>query len=176
MTIMATEGPRQIAQQLSEAPEDVLLAFAGAMKQPSQFITGKRGQCIVVLGHEHEQSLRTAGWTQQRCREFLVESSRISPAELAAGGVHVESGAQHDMSVDASGKIATFAEPQDIVLVTAGGAGAGWSAYLPAWAPKQHSRSVTKRLRAVGEALPDCGPDGCELPTAVLADAARKTG
>ncbi|EED36242.1 thiol-disulfide oxidoreductase domain protein [Luminiphilus syltensis NOR5-1B] len=164
VTIMATEGPRQIAQQLSESPEDVLLAFTGAMKQPSQFITGKRGQCVVILGHEHAQSLRKAGWSKSQARAFLAEHSRISPAELAAGGIHVESGAQHDMSIGADGRIATFADPADITLVTAGGAGAGWSAYLPAWAPKQHSLSITRRLRPVGEALPDCGPDGCALP------------
>ena len=164
VTIMATEGPRQIAQQLSEAPEDVLLAFAGAMTQPSQFITGKAGQCVVVLGHEHAQSLREAGWTRQRAREFLVEHSRISPAELAAGGIHLETGAQHDMSPGADGRLATFVDTDDIVLVTAGGPGAGWSAYLPAWAPRQHSRSVTRRLREAGAALPDCGPEGCEVP------------
>ena len=51
------------------------------------------------------------------------------------------------------------------MIVTAGGAGAGWSAYLPAWAPHWHAmaRMVTRRVRLPGEELPLCGPDGCSV-------------
>ena len=34
---------------------------------------------------------------------------------------------------------------------------------LPAWAPMMHSRSVT-RGSARRRGVPDCGPDGCEIP------------
>ena len=97
-------------------------------------------------------------------REFLFDHSRVTPAELAAGGVHVEHGAQHDMTPDSEGKLATFRSIDDIILVTAGGPGAGWSAYLPTWAPSIHSQYVTRRVRLIGEPLPDCGPEGCALP------------
>jgi len=164
VTVIATEGPRQVANQLSERPEDVLLAFVAQMKTASLFIVGKGGQCVVMLGHEHALAVRQAGWSQARVRDFLFEHSRISPAELAAGGIHVEQGAQHDMATGADGRIATFWALEDIVLLTAGGPGAGWSADLPTWAPKMHSRYVVRRMRPVGEPMPDCGPDGCALP------------
>lgn len=164
VTVIATEGPRQVANQLSEDPEDVLLSFVAHMKTASTFISGKGGQCVVVLGHEHALAVRQAGWTQRRAREFLFERSRITMAELAAGGIRIERGAQHDMTAGADGRVATFRSIEDIILVTAGGPGAGWSAYLPAWAPKIHSRYVSRRVRPAGEALPECGPDGCALP------------
>jgi hypothetical protein len=164
VTIMATEGPRQIANQLNEAPEDVLLTFAAAMRNPATFIVGKGGQGVVVLGHEHALAVHQAGWTKQQAREFLVEHSRVRPDELTAAGVRLEAGAQHDMTPGDDGKLPTVRSADDIVLVTAGGPGAGWSAYIPAWAPAMHSRSVTKRVRPVGEEMPDCGPDGCEIP------------
>jgi hypothetical protein len=164
VTIMATEGPRQISNQLNERPEDVLMSFAVAMRMPSTFIVGKGGQGIVVLGHEHALAVHQAGWTKRQAREFLAEHSRIAPPDLVAAGIRVEEGAQHDMTPGPDGKLATVTSPDDIVIVTAGGPGAGWSAYLPAWAPVMHSRSVTRRVRPVGEALPDCGPDGCEIP------------
>lgn len=164
VTVLATEGPRQVANQLSEQPTDVLLAFAAQMKSASTFIVGKGGQCVVLLGHEHALAVRRAGWSQRRAREFLLEHSRVTPAELAAGGIRIEHGAQHDMTPGADGKLATFQSLDDIVLVTGGGPGAGWSAYLPTWAPKIHSRGVTRRVRPPGEALPECGPDGCALP------------
>ena len=172
VTIMATEGPRQVANQLNESPEGVLLSFAAAMKNPSTFIVGKGGQGIVVLGHEHALAVHQAGWGKPRIREFLAEHSRVTPEELAAGGIVLETGAQHHMTPGPDGKLPTVPTPDDIVLVTAGGPGAGWSAYLPAWAPIIHSRSITKRVRPAGEALPDCGPDNCEVPclTKSLAD------
>jgi hypothetical protein len=164
VTIMATEGPRQIANHLNEDPRGVLLSLAAAMKMPSSFIVGKGGQCICILGHEHALAVRQAGWTKQQAREFLAEASRITPAEIEAGGVIIEHGAQHDMIPGADGKLPVVFSPDDIVLVTAGGGGSGWSAYIPAWAPVLHSRSITKRVRPAGEALPDCGDDGCEVP------------
>ena len=164
VTIMAVEGPRQIANQLNERPEDVLASFAAAMRMPSTFIVGKGGQCVVLLGHEHALAVHQAGWTKQQAREFLAEHSRVTPDELVGGGIRIETGAQHDMTPGPDGKLPTVPTPDDIVLVTAGGPGAGWSAYMPAWAPVMHSRSVTRRVRPVGEAMPDCGPDGCEVP------------
>lgn len=164
VTVIATEAPRQVANMLNESPEDVLLAIVAQMKCASTFIVGKGGQCVVVLGHEHALAVREAGWTRAQVRQFLFERSRISPEELAAGGIRVERGAQHDMSTGADGRIATFHSPEDIYVVTAGGPGAGWSAYLPTWAPKIHSRAVTRRVRPPGESLPECGPDGCALP------------
>lgn len=164
VTILASEGPRQVANHLNEDPEGVLLSFAAAMKTPSNFISGKSGQVAIVLGHEHELALRQAGWSRARALEFLVEHSRVTPAELAAGGIVLESGAQHDMTPGADGKLPVVESADDIILITAGGAGSGWSAMIPSWAPAKHSRSVTRRVRPPGEAMPDCGPDGCEVP------------
>jgi len=164
VTLIATEGPRQVANMLSEDPAAVLLSFVAQMKCASTFITGKGGQCVVVLGHEHALALREAGWSRRRAQEFLFEHSRVTPAELAAGGILIEHGAQHDMSPGPDGRLATFRDVDDILIVTAGGPGAGWSAYMPTWAPTIHSRSVTRRVRPPGEPLPDCGPDSCALP------------
>ena len=50
VTVMATEGPRQIANLLSEVPEDVLRTFVSAIKVPATFSVGKGGQAIVVMG------------------------------------------------------------------------------------------------------------------------------
>ena len=150
VTIMATEGPRQVANQLNESPEGILLSFAASMKNPSTFIVGKGGQGIVVLGHEHALAVNQAGWDKSRIREFLAEHSRVTPEELADGGILLETGTQHDITPGADGKLPSVPTPDDIVLVTAGGPGAGWSAYLPAWTPVIHSRSITRRVRPVG--------------------------
>ena len=163
VTIMAADGPRTVANHLNEDPEGVLLTYAAAMKAANSFIVGKSGQVTIVLGHEHELAVRQAGWTKLQAVEFLVEHSRVTPAEIEASGVHIERGAQHDMTPGPDGKLATVATVNDIVLIAAGGPGSGWGAMIPSWAPAAHSHSVTRRVRPVGEEMPDCGPDGCEV-------------
>jgi hypothetical protein len=165
VTVVPTEGPRQIGNGLSADPEGVLRTFVACMRNPSTYAVGKGGQAVVVLGPEHAAAVRS-GFTQQAAREFLARESRISREELEAAGVPIEDGAQYDMTPGDDGLLPTVAGPDDIFLVTAGGEGAGWSAYLPTWAPTLHARSVTRRVRFAGEALPDCGPDGCAVPWA----------
>lgn len=169
VTILASEGPRQIGQHLNEDPAGILRSVAAAMKAPSNTIVGKvaggrAAQVIVILGFEHEMAVRAGGWTRQRVREFLVEESRTTQELLLDAGILIESGAVNDMTPGPDGKIPVVSSPEDIILVSAGGPGAGWSAMIPAWAPSLNSRSVTKRVRPVGEAMPDCGPDACAMP------------
>jgi hypothetical protein len=171
VTVMATEGPRQVANHLSEVPEQVLHTFVSAIKVGATFSVGKGGQGIVVLGPEHALALTQAGWTQQHVREFLALESRISPEELLAHGVPLEVDSQHDMTPGPDGKLPSVNSDEDVFLVTAGGGGPGWSAYLPSFAPLQHVRAVTRRVRWRGEEMPECGPDACEIDLSTFARA-----
>ena len=150
VTIMATEGPRQVANHLNPDPRGVLLTFAAAMRNPATYCVGKASQGLVILGHEHAQILHDGGWTKSQIREFLVEHSRIAPAELEQWGVVPEKGSQHDFGATHDGKLPSIASVDDLFVVTAGGAGAGWSAYIPVWAPTLHNRSVTVAVEHPG--------------------------
>jgi hypothetical protein len=163
VTVMATEAPRQVANHLTEVPEDVLRTFLGAITSPSNYTVGKGGQGFVVLCPEHAQALRQAGWTQSRVKQFLSAGSRVRPEHLTESGVPLELGNQHDMVPGPDGKLPTLTSEDDVFLVTAGGPGPGWSAYIPGFAPVQHIKAVTRRVRLAGEALPDCGLDACEV-------------
>jgi hypothetical protein len=148
VTLLPTEGPRQVANILNGQAEGVLLTMASAMRAAHGYSVGKGHECVVLLGPEHAHAVRSAGWTRAQAREFLQEASRVGPEELEAAGVLVERTGAHAMTPDADGRYATIDEPQDIFLVTAGGAGAGWSAYIPVWAPKNNARAVTRRVEA----------------------------
>jgi hypothetical protein len=150
VTILATEGPRQVANHLNPDPRGVLLTFAAAMRNPATYCVGKASQGLVILGHEHAQILHDGGWTKSQIREFLVEHSRIAPAELEQWGVVPEKGSQHDFGATHDGKLPSIASVDDLFVVTAGGAGAGWSAYIPVWAPTLHNRSVTVAVEHPG--------------------------
>jgi hypothetical protein len=115
------------------------------MRCPATFTVGKGAQVAVVLGYEARESLAHDGWSKDEIRSFLAEHSRISAEELESAGVLLELDGAHNMAPEEDGLLPSVSSPDDILLVTAGGPGAGWSAYMPAWAPIQHSR-VTSRL------------------------------
>lgn len=166
VTVLPSEGPRQIAHQMTQRAEEVLRTCASVVKSPGWFATGKRGQGALVLGPEHTGFCIADGWTQRDVREFVHRESRITPDELAAAGMPLEHGTVHDMTPAADGKLDSLASPDDVILVTAGREGAGWSVWIPNWAPVVHARASTRRVRPAGEPLPDCGPDGCLVPWA----------
>lgn len=164
VTVLPTEGPRQVANHLNPEGEGILRTFAAAIRNPSTFCVGKGGQGLIVLGPEHARAIVDAGLTRQDVQEYLVKETRVAPAELEAAGVYLEHTAQHDMRAGPDGKLPTFEQPEDVYVMTAGGAGAGWSAYVPGWAPTIHARAVTRVVRRPGEwTLPDCGLAACDV-------------
>jgi len=154
VTVLGTEGPHQVANHLNPDPEAILLTFAAAMRNPATYAVGKGHQVLIVLGHEHRVALAEAGWTRAMVREFLAERSRVTPDELLSAGVLLERTNQHNMVPEADGKLPTVPSADDVFLVTAGSAGAGWSAYIPVWAPKMHSEASTRKVVEPGGGLP----------------------
>jgi hypothetical protein len=164
VTVVPAEGPHQLAQQLTQHPDEVLRSFSASIRHPAWFSTGKGGHGVLVLGPEHTGFCVGAGLTQDEVRQRVFDEARIDAAALQAEGVTLESGSQHDMTPAADGKLNTLESPDSVLLVTAGGEGAGWSVWIPAWAPARHARPASRRVRPTGEPLPDCGPDGCIVP------------
>jgi hypothetical protein len=154
VTILATEGPRQVANHLNPTPEGILTTMAAAMRCPATYTVGKGTQVVAILGPEHVGALLEAGWTRARAREFLAAASRVTPEEITDAGVFLEVDTRHDMTPGPDGKLPVVRDADDVFLVTAGGHGAGWSAYIPVWAPTLHSVAVTRRVPAPGEGLP----------------------
>ena len=150
VTVIAAEGPRQVANHLNPDPKGWLLTIASAMRSPATFTVGKGAQVVVVLGYEARESLARAGWSKSEIRTFLAQQSRISPEELETAGVLLEIGSAHNMVPGQDGLLPSVSSADDILLVMAGGPGPGWSAYMPAWAPILHSRASTRLVNKTG--------------------------
>ena len=163
VTVMATEGPRQIANHLNGTAEGILATLASAMRSPTTFIAGKGGQAMLVLGPEHAAALAAAGLSRRDVQVHLADASRLGPQDLLDAGVRIPVDSAHDMNVGADGRLPVVKTPEDVFVVTAGGAGAGWSAYLPSWATSVTTTAVSRRVRPLHEALPDCGDDACTV-------------
>lgn len=168
VTVMATEASRQIANHLSEDGEGLISTIASMVRVPASFSVGKGGQGIVVLGPEHSLALRNAGLTPGQVAERVVKRARIHPDDLLANGVPLEVDSAHDMTPGEDGLLPSIVSADDLLVLTGGGGGPGWSAYLPGFAPAKHSRAVTRRVRTPADVMPDCGPDACEVDFAAM--------
>lgn len=151
VTVLPTEAPRQVAQRLNREPEGVLRTIASCIKNPSQNSTGKGTYYVVVLGPEHAALLHDARWSQQSVREFLSSQSRISPAELAKSGILPDK-AQWDSRAPGRDAVLTTVKAENILVITAGGPGAGWSAVVPCTTSTTNTHPVTRPVAFPGSA------------------------
>lgn len=157
VTVFPAEAPRQILQNLNPDPDGVLSAVAACMRNPSQHGTGKGTYYLIVLGPEHASLLAEANWSQRYCRGLLSERSRVTLDDLIEAGVRVSG----DPVAGRDEKLPT-AHASDILIVTAGGPGAGWSAAIPSWTVRTSARPATRPVR-----LTDDAP---AVPSATLED------
>ncbi|MCJ7830455.1 MAG: hypothetical protein MUP74_03615 [Desulfobacterales bacterium] len=138
-TLFAADGILQTYNQLSRTPEALLTGMADAMANMGSMTIVGQAQMLVVLGGEHTEVLRQSGWTKKEVKRFLYGQARRTVADLKrAGRLPGEIG-----SDDASTWRHPLRDPDDILLVCAGGAAGSFSACLPGWGSRNASRSVT---------------------------------
>jgi hypothetical protein len=167
VTILPALAPHRVSQARTRSAERVLRTVASEIRSAGHFYDGGGKQGAVVLGPEHAAFCIAEGWTQSDVREFLVRETRIGADELVRSGIRVEEIPGLEPGDD--GAFAGIRSPDDILLITAGGEGAGFSVWLPthSWiTPAVPARRASRRVRPAGEPLPDCGPDGCIVPWA----------
>jgi len=141
VTVMAAEAPHQFYNQLSNSAEGVLTTLADDMRISGNVMG--QPQYAVVLAGEHTRTIANGGWKKADIRTFLFEHTHNSLAHLKRthrmAGV-VEPG-------DESRMRPLVETPDDILVVAAGGRAGAFSAYIPGWASKRSSQSVTTEIR-----------------------------
>lgn len=143
VTVVPTDGPRQIFHGANASAEAVLRTFAACMRDASHVGAGRRNNFLVVIGPEHAEVLRDAGTSLEEVIAYLARESRVSAEDLERAGIGRPDAASPDLAPDADGYYVT-APAEKIRVVTAGGAGPGWSVVLPGWAGAGLGRFVTK--------------------------------
>ncbi len=150
VTVFACEGPRQVRSSVRATPEGVLATVADAMStlgtsmttsgSVGTSVTGTRqGEVAVVIATEHMDIISGQGWTKPDIRHYLAEHAWRTVADLKRGGGlagEVQSG-------DEETYVPVVADPDDILIVAAGGNEGAMSAVIPSWGPKVASTAVT---------------------------------
>lgn len=149
VTVMPGEAPRQIMHRWRPSASDLLQTFAASMRDPSQNATGTGTCYLIVLGPEHAQIMVDAGLTKHDVSEALSDLSRISVDEILRSGKRLDADGSYYLEPDADNRILS-APPEHILVVTAGGPGAGWSAMIPMWTRSASYAPTTRPVQLPG--------------------------
>jgi hypothetical protein len=141
VTVYASNSLSQVYNQLATTPEPLLLCFADALCHLGVSNILGFNQSLIVLAGEHSTILRDAGWTRRKTQEFLVAHARRTVADFKrAARLPGEIGA-----ADETTWRHVFHNPEDLLIVSAGGEAGSWSACLPGWGTKW-TRAVTVEI------------------------------
>ena len=149
VTVFAGESPRQI--RAVGHPEPIMMAIAdvasslGSNMSTSGSVgdTGigvRQGQIVVTIAGN---SSLWKDWTKSQIKEYLFNRTQRSVADLKAAMV-----LKGDLEpTDGQIMIPLIPEPDDILLIFAGGEESNMSSVIPSWGPKVGSTAVTKLIR-----------------------------
>ena len=149
VTVFAGESPRQI--RAVGHPEPIMMAIAdvasslGSNMSTSGSVgdTGigvRKGQIVVTIAGN---SNLWKDWTKAQIKDYIFTRTQRSVADLKAAMVLKGDLEQSDSET----MIPLIPEPDDILLVFAGGEESNMSSVIPSWGPKVGSTAVTKKIR-----------------------------
>lgn len=143
VTVFAAQATYQSNDRFHSDAESLLASIAQSMAAVSSYLAAQQPEMAVVVGYEHMQELRKSGWTRRQIKEFLFEHAQCDLASLKLQGKlagSIEPG-------DEGRSRRVLDDPDDILLVAAGGVAGRYTAIIPGW-PGGGSRAV---MRAIGQ-------------------------
>ena len=141
VTVMAAGAPRQIMNEWTADPEQILETFAAEMRHNMLTYSVWAGNYVLVIPKQLRDLLVAAGWQKCDIREYIFRSARVVRSDWAkVGKANI---------VDRSGgpmqEFTALKEPSDLLIVAAGGPAGGFGAVIPPWLGSK-ARAVTKPI------------------------------
>jgi len=147
VTVMAAGAPRQIMNEWTTRPEQILDTFVAEMKANMLHYSIWPGNYAIVIPPQLRAHFRAAGWSKADIRRYVHEHARVQRRDWAGcgkGAVVEDKGEREHAALTCE---------EDLLVIAAGGPAGGFGAVIPPWfGPK--SRAVTM---AVGACV-DCEP------------------
>ncbi len=147
VTVMAAMAPRQIMNEWTTDPREILETFAAEMRANQRHYSIYGGNYAVVIPKQLREHFQAAGWSKRDIAEFLYERARIRRAEWAdvgKGSIVRDRGERVHTALDS---------PDHLLVVAAGGPAGGFGAVIAPW-----MGSRTKAVTAAIGACVDCEP------------------
>jgi hypothetical protein len=147
VTVMAAGAPRQIMNEWTTEPKEILETFAAEMRANLRHYSIHAGNYALIIPKQLREHLQAAGWTKTDIAEFIHERARIHRrewADVGKGAVVRDRG---------DSVYAAMESPDQLLVVAAGGPAGGFGAVIPPWLGNK-SHAVTM---AIGACV-DCEP------------------
>lgn len=147
VTVMAAGSPRQIMNEWTTEPKEILETFAAEMRANLRHYSIYAGNYALIIPKQLREHLQNAGWTKTDIAEFVHERARIHRrewADVGKGAVVRDRGDSVYAAMDS---------PDQLLVVAAGGPAGGFGAVIPPWLGHK-SHAVTM---AIGACV-DCEP------------------
>jgi len=147
VTVMAAGSLRQIMNEWTTEPEEILETFAAEMRANMRHYSIWAGNYALVIPKQLREHLQAAGWSKSDIATFIHRRARIRRGEWA------EVGKRAVVRGQADAEYAALESPDRLLVIAAGGPAGGFGAVIPPWLGNK-STAVTL---PVGACI-DCGP------------------
>lgn len=149
VTVMAAGAPRQIMNEWTTDPEEILETFAAEMRANMRHYSIWAGNYALIIPKQLREHLQSAGWSKADVARFIHARARIRRGEWAEVGKRAVVRDQADTEYSA------LRSPDDLLVIAAGGPAGGFGAVIPPWL----GHTSTAVTLPVGACV-DCGPAG----------------
>jgi hypothetical protein len=141
VTVMAAGALRQVMNEWTHRPEEILETFAAEMRHNMLTYSAWAGNYVLVIPKQLRDLLVAAGWQKHDVQDYVFRSARVLRGDWAkvgkSGIVNRRGGATQEFSA--------LKEPRDLLVVAAGGPAGGFGAVIPPWLGSR-GRAVTKAI------------------------------
>jgi hypothetical protein len=139
VTVVACAPPRQVMNEWTEDPEEILETFAAEMRANMLGYSVWAGNYVVIVPPQLRDAIAAAGWQKQHVREHLHRRARVRRRDWATVGK------ARLVGDDPEREFTALAAPEDLLVVAAGGPAGGFGAVIPPWFGNR-SRAVTRAI------------------------------
>jgi hypothetical protein len=133
---MAAGAPRQIMNEWTTQPEEILETFAAEMRANMRHYSIWSGNYALIIPKQLRDHLQAAGWSKTDIAAFIHDRARVHRREWADVGKGAVVRDQGDS------EYAALESPDQLLVVAAGGPAGGFGAVIPPWLGHK-SRAVT---------------------------------
>jgi len=147
VTVMAAMAPRQVMNEWTTDPREILETFAAEMRANQLHYSIYGGNYAIVIPPQLRRHIEGAGWTKRDVAAFMYERARVHRrqwGDVGKGAIVRDRGERIHTALDS---------PDHLLVVAAGGPAGGFGAVIPPW-----MGSKTKAATAAIGVCVDCEP------------------
>jgi hypothetical protein len=141
VTVMAAGAPRQILNEWTTAPEELLDTYVAEIKACMRHYSIWPGNYAIVIPPQLRAHFDRAAWSKADIREYVFRHARVRRRDWA------DCGKRAVVGDDGEREHAALPSPDHLLVIAAGGPAGGFGAVIPPWFGKT-SQAVTMAIGA----------------------------